>query len=118
MECLSFTSKYHKIPIESGNRITLLPCHSIYIKNAKPESLVIIDDKATSYPVKLSDMERGEYFVQAVWDRNLGGRSIGASPGNIYSQPVKVTFTKDTCKIFKINCDQIIPEQPLMNLIL
>ena len=104
-------SKYHKIPMKAETESILLPCHSIYIKDAKPESLVIIDDKATSYPVKLSDMERGEYFVQAVLDRNLGGRSIGASPGNIYSQPVKVTFTKDTSKIFKINCDQIIPEQ-------
>jgi len=104
-------SKYHKIPMKAETESMLLPCHSIYINKAKPESLVIIDDKATSYPVKLSDMERGEYFVQAVWDRNLGGRSIGASPGNIYSQPVKVTFTKDTRKIFKINCDQIIPEQ-------
>jgi len=91
--------------------LLLMPCYSINVKNARPESLVILDDKATSYPVKLSDMERGEYYVQAIWDRNLGGRSIAASPGNIYSQPVKVTFTKDIHKIFEINCDQIINEK-------
>jgi hypothetical protein len=44
--------------------------------------------------------------VQAVWDRDLGGRSIAASPGNLYSKPERVNPGRDLNRIFKINCDQ------------
>lgn len=42
-----------------------------------------------AFPVPLSDMERGEYNVQVVWDRNLGGRAISESPGNLYNPTQK-----------------------------
>jgi hypothetical protein len=98
-------------PKDTEVGLELFPCYSVYAKSIKPGSNVTFNDNATSYPVKLSDLERGEYFVQAVWDRSLGGRSIAASPGNIYSQSINVTFTKDTKKIFTIKCDQVITEQ-------
>lgn len=104
-------SKNKKNPKDTEVGLELFPCYSVYAKNMKPGSNIAFNDYAISYPVKLSDLERGEYFVQAVWDRNLGGRSIAASPGNICSQAIKVTFTKDTKKIFTIKCDQAIPEQ-------
>jgi hypothetical protein len=104
-------SKYHKNPVEAAIGLELFPCYSVYVTNLLPGSTVTIDDNATSYPFKLSDIERGDYFVQAILDRNLGGRSIAESPGNIYSQPIKTIFTKDTNKLFTINCDQILPEQ-------
>jgi hypothetical protein len=49
--------------------------------------------------------------VQAVWDRNLGGRAIAESPGNIYSKTARVKFTKDVKKVFQIQCTEVIPEQ-------
>jgi hypothetical protein len=87
------------------------PCFAIDVNNAQPGQAVIFDDKAISYPSVLSDLERNEYYVQAVWDRDLGGRAIPETPGNIYSRAVKVKLTKDFNKIFTIQCDQVIPEK-------
>lgn len=90
--------------------IESFPCFAIEVKNVPPGHAVIFDDKAISYPAVLSDLERNEYYVQAVWDRDLGGRAIAESPGNMYSRPVKVKFTKDTKKVFPIECTEVIPE--------
>lgn len=104
-------STNNKNPKDAEIGLELFSCYSVFKKNVKPQSIVMIDDEAISYPVKLSDLERGVYYVQAIWDRNLGGRSITTSPGNIFSSPVKVTFTKNTKKIFTLNCDQVIPSE-------
>ncbi|WP_461451520.1 alpha/beta hydrolase-fold protein [Mucilaginibacter sp.] len=107
---LLYLSKDKKTPKEGEAGIELFPCFSVYVKNVKPGSSVIFDDKATSYPALLSDMERGEYYVQAVWDRNLGGRSIAESPGNLYSVTQKVNITKDYKKVFNLVATKIVPE--------
>jgi hypothetical protein len=106
-----FLSKYNKNPKDGEAGLEIFPCYSISVKNIKSGETVTINDKAISFPVKLSELERGEYFVQAVWDRNIGGRSIAASPGNIYSITIKSTFTKNTNELFAINCDQKVPDQ-------
>jgi Putative esterase len=105
-----YLSKENKNPKGGATDIESYPCFSVDVKNLQPGATVLIDDNANAYPVKLSDIERGEYYVQAVWDRNLGGRAISASPGNIYSKPVKALLTWDTGKIFTLLADQLIPE--------
>jgi S-formylglutathione hydrolase FrmB len=105
-----YLNKNNKTPKEAMAGIEPFPCFSVDAFNIKPGGMVTIDDKSTSYPVKLSDIERGEYYLQAVWDRNLGGRAIAESPGNIYSIPVKVLLTKDYTKKFNVYCDQLIPD--------
>ena len=86
------------------------PCYAISVKNIKPNEKVLFDDAAISYPVALSDIERGEYNVQAVWDKNSGGRSIGNSPGNMYNMPVTVKLTKNRDQVFNIICNEVIKE--------
>ncbi|CAN5148005.1 hypothetical protein BH11BAC6_BH11BAC6_05850 [soil metagenome] len=46
-----------------------------------------------------------------MWDRNLGGRSIAESPGNIFSKSTQVTITKDYKKSFDIVCHQVVAEK-------
>ena len=108
---LIFLDKENKHPKDGAVDIVPFPCFSVDVLNLQPGAPVIVNDKAVSYPVKLSDLERGDYYVQAVWDRNLGGRAIAESPGNIYSKTIRVSFTKDTNKSFKLVADQVIPEQ-------
>jgi hypothetical protein len=48
------------------------------------------------------DIERGEYYRQALWGRNLGGRSIGNSLNNMFSEPVKLTLLAVTKRSFSI----------------
>ena len=80
-----YLSKENKNPKDGMIGVEKFPCYAISVKNIKPNEKVLFDDAAVSYPVALSDIERGEYNVQAVWDKNSGGRSIGNSPGNMYN---------------------------------
>jgi hypothetical protein len=107
-----YLSKDSKNPKDEMVGVYKFPCFSITVKNVKPGEKVVFDDKATFYPVVLSDIERGDYHAQVVWDKNEGGRSIGDSPGNIYNESVAVKFTKNTSQAFDIVCKEVNKEQP------
>jgi hypothetical protein len=106
-----YISKDGKNPKDLSVGIPKLSCFSIEVSKIKPNTNVLFDDDATSFPEVLSELERGDYYVQVVWDRNLGerNRNIGTSVGNMYSEPIKVNFTKNTKKKFSILCDKVIP---------
>ena len=106
-----YLNKEDRNPKDAPVTIQSFPCFSVLVKEGRPGAPVTVDDKADAFPARLSDIERGEYYVQAVWDRNLGGRAIGESPGNLYSKPVRVIIDKDYNRSFSIVCDQIIPEK-------
>ena len=100
-----YLSKDFKSPKDEMVGVELFPCYSIDVKNLKPGEKVTFDDAATFYPVPLSDIERGVYHAQVVWDRNAGARAIGNSPGNVYNPSVPVTVTKNTSQVFDIVCN-------------
>jgi hypothetical protein len=104
-----YMSKENKNPKEGEIGFEYFPCFSVFVKNAKPGESIMIDDNAVSYPCPLSDIERSEYYVQIVWDRNLGGRSIAESPGNMYNAAKRISITKDTKAIFDIVAAEVIP---------
>jgi len=107
-----YISKENKEPKDGAIGLDRFPCFSVSAKNIQPGQVITIDDNAVSFPTVLSDIERGEYYVQIVWDRNLGGRSIAASPGNLFNASEKINITKDTKKVFNITATQMIPEVP------
>jgi Putative esterase len=107
---LLYLNKENRNPKEAMADLEVFPCFSVAVRAIKPGAVVVFDDKADAYPAKLSDIERGDYYVQAVWDRNLGGRAIAESPGNLYSRPVKISITKDINKSFDLVCDQVIAQ--------
>jgi hypothetical protein len=109
-----YLSKDSKDPKDEMVGVYKFPCFSIAVKNVRPGEKVAFDDAATFYPTVLSDIERGEYHAQVVWDRNGGGRSIGESPGNMYNESVVVKLTKNTNQSFNIVCKQVIKEQPFV----
>src|SRR5580658_5345487 len=111
---LLYLNKENQHPTDGAVDLESFPCFAITVKKVSPGDEVLFDDKAVSYPVVLSDLEKGDYYVQAVWDRNLGGRAIAESPGNIYSTPMKVTLTKDTGARFNVVCDQVVAAQPFV----
>ena len=82
---LLYLNKENRNPKDAMADLESFPCFSMDVRDVKPGTSIVFDDRAAAYPVKLSDIERGEYYVQAVWDRNLGGRAIAESPGNLYS---------------------------------
>lgn len=107
-----YMSKENKEPKSGMVGLESFPCFSVVVKNIKPGQFITINDEATSFPVVLSNIERGSYYVQIVWDRNLGGRSIAESAGNLFNETEKITITKDTKKVFTITANQIVPNAP------
>ena len=109
-----YLSKDSKTPKDEMVGVYKFPCFAISVKNVRPNQKVVFDDAATFYPVVLSDIERGQYNAQVVWDRNEGGRSIGDSPGNMYNDAVAVNITKNTKQAFTIVCNEVVKDQPFV----
>ncbi|MBB6108253.1 Putative esterase [Mucilaginibacter lappiensis] len=107
---LVYLSKESKDPKSGTAGLDMFPCYRVYVKNIKPGQAVIIDDKAISSPVPISDLERNSYYVQAVWDRDLGGRSIGESPGNLYSATQRIKLTKNFNQVIPLKATNVVPE--------
>ncbi|HVS92114.1 MAG TPA: alpha/beta hydrolase-fold protein [Mucilaginibacter sp.] len=105
-----YLSKDSKSPKDNMPGVFSFPCFSIDVKNVKPGQKVTFNDAAVFYPTALSDIERGSYYAQVVWDRNEGGRSIAESPGNMYNKAAIVTITKDRKQSFDIMCSDVIKE--------
>ncbi len=78
------------------------------VQNVQPGQEIVFSDSSLSFPTILSRIERGEYYVQAVWDLNIEGRTIGKSIGNLYSVSKRITIG-DSTEHFTIVCDQKIP---------
>ena len=100
------------------------------VDGLKPGASAIIDHTAFGYPRRsLSDIEPGEYWVQALLniyqtfhladgrilklppDRGEG-QQWNRKPGNLYSQPVKVHIDPARSETIKISLDQVIPPIP------
>lgn len=110
---IAYFSKENRSPKDGSVGFDYFPCYTVQVKNVKPGESITIDDNAVSYPCPLSDMERGEYYLQVVWDRNLGGRSIANSAGNLFNTAERIHITKDTKAVFNVVATKIITPHPL-----
>ncbi len=105
---LLYLSKENKSPKNIHVGFEVSPVYRLVVSNLKARESAIFNDDAVAFPVELSNIERGEYYVQAVFDLNLGDYNIGESAGNIYSEPVKVKLTKNFDEVFKIEANKVI----------
>jgi hypothetical protein len=99
-----FLSKYARQPRFSDDwisRVALIGAD--FTRIAPGQCMWIADSNAVSYPVLPSEMERGQYFVQAVLDVGLSALPPGRSPGNLYSDPVSIQFGK-TGECVRLEC--------------
>src|SRR5262249_23324255 len=56
-------------------------------------------------------LAKEKYYLQAILDRDLGGRMFNTSPGNAYSKPVMVDLSMPSSETIKLVIDQVIPEK-------
>lgn len=89
------------------------PMFAADFEDVAPGASMKIDaDNWIPFPRDPSTIEPGEYFVQAVIDRNLGGRSIGATPGNLYHKAIKANLDPAVESVVELQCDSVIGERP------
>ncbi|UCG26872.1 MAG: hypothetical protein JSV24_07790 [Bacteroidales bacterium] len=104
-----------------------IPFFGSDIENLNPGEVAIIDCTVPGYPVEcLADIPAGEYYVQGfiniytefnrsdghtLWLHNdrWEGQRWNVSPGNIYSEPMKIRIDHSKKETVKIRCDNTIP---------
>jgi hypothetical protein len=87
------------------------PTYAKFFKGVKPGDSMAIGEDALSFPAPLRNLKPGRYTVQAVIDRNLGGRTIGGSPGNLYSAAAQVDIDGSADKTIEILCDRVVEDR-------
>ncbi len=91
------------------------PMFGFRAKNAPPDQGITFGASAwTAFPAPPERLKKGTYAVQAVLDRNLGGRSIGSCPGNLYSKPQRIEIDPAAERVIELVCDQLIGEKPFV----
>jgi len=84
------------------------PMFAQTVRNVKPDEVIHLTESSVHFPVNLAEFPAGEYFVQAVLDRNLGGRQFGGSIGNLYGDPIKVTVDPNARGEIALLCDKVV----------
>ena len=106
---LLYLSQENKNPKDAFVPLELPPVYRKQVTQLQPGATLRFDDSAISYPNTLSNIERGSYYVQVVFDRNLGGQNIGGSPGNLYSEVQRITFDKNFDTVHTLQANQVVP---------
>jgi len=78
-------------------------------KDVKPDEIMTLNagNNEGSRSI-LARAKPGIYFVQAVIDRNLGGRAVGDSEGNLYSAAKEVRFDPKGDFEIELTCDRAV----------
>jgi S-formylglutathione hydrolase FrmB len=78
------------------------------VKDWKPGTPVTLGSNVKAFPKAMKDLPAGRYFAQAILDRDLGGISAFASPGNLFSKPVRVEFDPKRTESVELTVDQTV----------
>lgn len=106
-----YLSKRSANPRNGPNWFNPEPMYSRVVEKVSPGTPMILDTKnSVGFPGPLDTLEPGKYTVQAVVDRSLGGRTIGGSPGNLYSIGLEVTLDPKSDQTVTLVCDQVVPD--------
>lgn len=107
-----YLSKNARQPKNGPNWLNPEPIYSAAFENVMPgQKMFLRDTNTIGFPGRLKNLEPGEYNIQAVVDRNLGGRAIGNSPGNIYSEVKRVTIRPGQNPTIQLLCNKLVPER-------
>jgi S-formylglutathione hydrolase FrmB len=88
------------------------PAFAKDVTNWKPGEPLTVGADALAFPTPLADLKPGKYFAQAVMDRDLGGISFAASPGNVYSKPVPFEVGPKQPDAVLLTLDRVYEEPP------
>jgi len=106
-----FLSKENKNPLNQDNWTRLQPVFAADVANLQANKSIIVNDmNAISFPVAITDMERGAYYATLLFDNNLGGRAIVSSPGNYISQTKQITFIYMSVSMYAQNKAALPPD--------
>jgi S-formylglutathione hydrolase FrmB len=94
--------------VRSLNWFNPEPAFAKDVKEWKPGTPLAFGPDAIAYPTPMKDLPKGSYYAQAILDRDRGGISCFASPGNIYSKAKKVDHDPAKPRVVDLTLDQIV----------
>lgn len=105
-----YLSKNSNEPRFGPNWFNPEPTLSVKVGGIKPgQAIEIRPGNAVAFP-KVFKVENGKWKVQVVFDRNLGGRDIGGSPGNLFSVTQQVEIDWTGSQTVELAADKVVPE--------
>jgi hypothetical protein len=89
------------------------PLFGLGVTGLGPGASAVVDDGATSFPVRLSRLPAGTYRAQAVLDLCSDDSQWKREPGNLYSEPVTVRIGDvDGPQRFTLRLTHAVTERP------
>lgn len=89
------------------------PIYGIDVKGLRPGQAARVDDSATAFPVKLSELPKGGYRVQAVLDMHRESGFWRREPGNLFSKVIRFKINDDPNQIVNVSLDQVVKPRPV-----
>src|SRR3954462_1194961 len=93
------------------------PIYGSDVASVKPGDQMLLDDSATSFPVKLSELPPGKYRAQAVLDMHHDSSDWHREPGNLFCEVVFFDITPPgatTAPVtVKLNLNHTVRERPI-----
>ncbi len=78
----------------------------------KPGRPLTLGASSFAFPTPLKDLKPGKYYAVAVMDRDLGGISFAASPGNVYSKPIPFEAGPHQPEAVELTLDKVYEPPP------
>ena len=76
-----------------------------------PGAAVDVGDTTLAFPKARGEIQAGEYWAQAVARRSLDAPSPGEGAGDLYSQPVKVSFDAASDGVMELRLTEVVTER-------
>jgi len=117
-----FTGRVHLIwmpndnpsPPRMPNWGNPFPHHFVDVRDWKAGVPLVIGEDAKGYPAELGKITKRKGSLLAVMDRNLGGISFGASPGNVWGATPSGEWDPAKGLAANITLDRIVPEDSFL----
>ncbi|MBX3377639.1 MAG: alpha/beta hydrolase [Phycisphaeraceae bacterium] len=88
------------------------PVFAVDAVDVAPGGTVAVDAAAMSFPAPMKDIEAGDYTAQAVARRSVDSPFPGFGPGDLYSDPVPLTFTPGDSSVVEFKLANVVKEEP------
>ncbi len=90
------------------------PFFAVDVKDWNPGQRVVLGSDALGFPMKLPQLPKGNWYVQAVMDFDRGSPHIGNAEGNLFSKAVRADLDPASSGPLSLHLDQVVPPRPFV----
>lgn len=107
-----FSKKASPPPINGPNWFQPEPFYGMDVRGVAPGSVMVIDQGATGFPGKLSELASGQWHVQAILHRDFEFADHKNGPSNLYSSVASLNVVADRSFSVKLTLNFVVGRTP------